>query len=105
MSYISDNWRWPDDWTRIDWSREFLRPPSSRELTPREKEVLYCCSRGQTYKQIAHKLGLSEQTIKNYLSAIRDKLDVQTTMAAVWKMRKQLEDEPQPDEVWLGWGI
>ncbi len=100
---LSENWNWPDDWSRIDWSREPVRMPSRRDLTPREHEILYHVARGLPAKTIGHKLGISEQTIKNHLCSVRDKLDVQTTMAAVWKMRKELEADPA--EMWIGWGL
>jgi two-component system nitrate/nitrite response regulator NarL len=43
-------------------------PPQQPRLTKREEEVLRWVSQGQTNKQIAQQLGVSEQTIKVYIS-------------------------------------
>ena len=43
-------------------------------LTPREFEVLRLLVRGDTVKRIGEKLGLSEKTVANHQSAIREKL-------------------------------
>jgi two-component system invasion response regulator UvrY len=43
-------------------------------LTAREFEILRLLARGDTVKRIGEKLGLSEKTVANHQSAIRDKL-------------------------------
>jgi DNA-binding NarL/FixJ family response regulator len=43
-------------------------------LTAREFEVLRLLAHGETVKRIGEKLGLSEKTVANHQSAIRDKL-------------------------------
>ena len=43
-------------------------------LTARELEVLRLLARGDTVKRIGEKLGLSEKTVANHQSAIREKL-------------------------------
>jgi two-component system, NarL family, invasion response regulator UvrY len=43
-------------------------------LTAREFEVLRLLARGETVKHIGEKLGLSEKTVANHQSAIREKL-------------------------------
>ncbi len=43
-------------------------------LTARELEVLRLLARGETVKRIGEKLGLSEKTVANHQSAIREKL-------------------------------
>lgn len=43
-------------------------------LTAREFEVLRLLAQGDTVKQIGEKLGLSEKTVANHQSSIRDKL-------------------------------
>jgi two-component system nitrate/nitrite response regulator NarL len=45
-------------------------------LTPREAEVVHLLADGLSTRDISHKLALSEHTIRNYLSAIYDKLGV-----------------------------
>ena len=55
------------------------------ELSPREREVLRMVAKGWTNKRISEELGLKQQTIRNYLSSIFDKLNVHSrTEAAVW---------------------
>ena len=53
---------------------------SSREafasLSPQEKRVLGFIAEGCTNKEVAMKLGLSEKTVKNYLSTVFEKLHV-----------------------------
>ena len=45
-------------------------------LTPREAEVVHLLADGRSTREISQKLNLSEHTIRNYLSAIYDKLGV-----------------------------
>lgn len=45
-------------------------------LSPQEKRVLGLLAEGCTNKEIAAKLGLSEKTVKNYLSTVFEKLQV-----------------------------
>ena len=52
-------------------------------LTPRETETLKYVAEGYSNKQIAHSLGISEQTIKNHVTSILDKLDANDRTHAV----------------------
>ncbi len=52
-------------------------------LTPRELEILNYVANGYMNKQIAYKLGISEQTIKNHMSFILRKLDANDRTQAV----------------------
>lgn len=52
-------------------------------LTPRELEILSYVARGYINKQVAHNLGISEQTIKNHMSSILRKLDANDRTQAV----------------------
>jgi two-component system nitrate/nitrite response regulator NarL len=45
-------------------------------LTPREGEVVHLLAEGLSTREIGQKLGLTEHTIRNYLSAIYDKVGV-----------------------------
>jgi len=53
---------------------ERLTPAPGSELTEREREVLTLVTRGNTNKQIADKLFVSEKTARNHVSHILDKL-------------------------------
>ena len=52
-------------------------------LTPRETEILDHIASGYINKQVASKLGISEQTVKNHLSSILRKLEVNDRTQAV----------------------
>lgn len=60
------------------------KEPGTRPLlTPREVEVLALVGQGQSNKAIARKLGISAHTVKYYLEAIFQKLDVRSRAEAV----------------------
>jgi DNA-binding NarL/FixJ family response regulator len=61
------------------------------DLTPRERDVLTLLARGLDNAQIADALFLSEHTVKNYVSSILGKLEVENrTQAAVCAVRAGL---------------
>jgi DNA-binding NarL/FixJ family response regulator len=67
----------------LDDSRETFSP-----LSPREMEILQYVTRGLSNKEIAFSLGISHQTVKNHMTAILHKLDVEDrTQAAVYALR------------------
>jgi DNA-binding NarL/FixJ family response regulator len=65
-------------------------------LSPREMEILEFVTKGLSNKEIAYKLGISHQTVKNHMTAILRKLRVDDrTQAAVYALRHgwvRLED-------------
>jgi len=46
------------------------------DLTARELEILKMLSKGLTNKQIGHALGISDNTVKNHVNSIIEKLEV-----------------------------
>lgn len=82
--------------------REFARTRDAKELagvlnplTPREIEILQHVAEGLANKEIAHKLSISERTVKNHLSNIMEKLHVNSrTQAAVYALRSGLVPPP-----------
>lgn len=52
-------------------------------LTPREKELLKCLLEGLSNKEIADRLFLAEQTVKNHLGIIYEKLEVKNRSQAL----------------------
>lgn len=57
-------------------------------LTGREMEVLQCVSQGMSNKEISRHLNISEQTVKNHMSAVLRKLSVDDrTQAAMYAVR------------------
>lgn len=62
--------------------------PENYNLTPREVEVLELLSIGNTYKQIADQLFVSDKTIKKHIENIYNKLHVNSKMEAVFLAQK-----------------
>jgi DNA-binding CsgD family transcriptional regulator len=70
------------------------------QLTPREMEVLKCLVRGMPNKLIAAELNCSDQTVKNFITAILRKLNVQNrTEAAVLASKLGLPERTPSKEV------
>jgi two-component system, NarL family, response regulator LiaR len=68
--------------------REVRIPDSPETLTNRETEVLRLVARGQSNKEIAATLSITEKTVKTHVSNILDKLDVASrTQAALYAVR------------------
>lgn len=62
-----------------DWLPEVALP----ELTPRESQALALMARGLSNKAIAAELGISPDTVKDYLENVYRKLDVRDRVSAV----------------------
>lgn len=77
-------------------------------LSPREMQILRHITRGMSNKEIAHVLGISHQTVKNHMTSILRKLNVEDrTQAAVYALRRgwvRLQDTQivPPDQLGLG---
>ncbi len=68
--------------------REVRAPEAPEALTQRETDVLRLVAEGRTNKDIAHELGVGEQTIKTHVSNLLSKLGVQSrTQAALHALR------------------
>lgn len=61
--------------------------PTFAGLTAREREVLEFVARGLDNHQVAAHLGLSEKTVRNMVSSILDKLEVESRSAAIVRAR------------------
>lgn len=67
-------------------------PGDGAALSAREAEVLRLVASGYANKAIALRLGISEKTVKNHLSAVFQKIDVtDRTQAALWAQRHENE--------------
>jgi NarL family two-component system response regulator LiaR len=70
------------------------REPIPDDLTARELEVLRLIARGQSNRQIAEQLVISEKTVKTHVSNILSKLHLaDRTQAAIYALRKGLVPE------------
>ena len=59
------------------------------ELSPRELQVAECAAQGESNKQIADRLGLSEHTVKNYLFRVFEKLGVSNRFELLFLLFKE----------------
>lgn len=68
-----------------------LGPATTSKLTRREREVLSLMARGRANEDIAATLGISHQTVRNYVARIYDKLGVHSRAEAViWARERGL---------------
>lgn len=79
--------------------REIRVPESPEILTERETEVLKALAQGQSNKEIAHQLVISEKTVKTHITHILNKLQVSSrTQAALYAIRIGLVSLDASDE-------
>lgn len=57
--------------------------PSRLDLTEREQDVLRCLVQGMTYRQVAHRLDISHDTVRSHVRSIYSKLQVHSVAEAV----------------------
>jgi DNA-binding NarL/FixJ family response regulator len=66
-------------WVLDAYRTQALRPAGSRpkvQLTPKEALIVSCVTQGMKNKEIALRVGTTEQVVKNYLRKVYDKLGV-----------------------------
>lgn len=72
-------------------SRPEVSPENEKlwsSLSSKEQSILKCLARGDTNKEIAEEVCLSEGTVKNYISGILAALDLRDrTQAALWAQK------------------
>lgn len=67
------------------------------DITPREREILQMLVEGLSNKEIAQRLALRTQTVKNHVSRLLNKLClVGRTQLAVYALKHHLGDPPDP---------
>jgi len=61
------------------------------ELTPREREVLVCITKGQSNREIGEELGIAEKTVRIHVSSMLEKLGVRDrTQATIYALQRGL---------------
>jgi len=76
-------------------TRQAVAPNPFATLTPREKEVLGLIALGKSNKEIATALAIAENTVKNHLKNILEKLHLENRVqAATYAIREGLADAP-----------
>jgi DNA-binding NarL/FixJ family response regulator len=66
-------------WVMEAYRNQQNRPPGARpkvQLTPKESLIVSCVTQGMKNKEIALRVGTTEQVVKNYLRKVYDKLGV-----------------------------
>lgn len=88
----------PDLLTRFTQALRQPTPPDPlKPLSPREREVLHLIARGHSNRQIAHRLAISEQTVKTHVGNILAKLDLHDRVqAAIFALRHQTSGDDIP---------
>src|SRR5215475_8858544 len=67
------------NWVLTAYRSQSTRPTGSRpkvQLTPKESLIVSCVTQGMKNKEIALRVGTTEQVVKNYLRKVYDKLGV-----------------------------
>lgn len=71
----------------VDGSASQALPEWFYQLTPKERTVVKLILRGLSNKEIAAEINVAEQTVRNYVSSVYDKLGVDCRKDAVTKTR------------------
>jgi pimeloyl-ACP methyl ester carboxylesterase/DNA-binding CsgD family transcriptional regulator len=85
--------RWREE-TRAFLSANEPSDPVFATLTPREREIVELIAGGRDNAQIAARLALSEKTVRNHITSIFAKLDVENRAQAIVLARKAGFDSP-----------
>jgi DNA-binding NarL/FixJ family response regulator len=71
--------------------RKPVKSSAATRLTPREEEILMLLSKGFVNKEIAAKLGVSYETVRDHLRHIYEKLRVHSRGEAVARFKEKQE--------------
>ncbi len=93
-------------WVLNAYRNNTTRPSGARpkvQLTPKESVIVACVTQGMKNKEIAHRVGTTEQVVKNYLRKVYDKLGVADRLElALFCLHNRIVDPnsvpPAPDK-------
>lgn len=80
----------------VHWKEAISKKPVSCVLTPREEEVVQLLSEGLRNREIAARLNLSDNTIKNYIFRIFEKLGFSNRVEVVLYATNRAQEEKGP---------
>lgn len=80
----------------VHWKEAISKKPVSCVLTPREEEVVQLLSEGLRNREIAARLNLSDNTIKNYIFRIFEKLGFSNRVEVVLYATNRPQEEKIP---------
>jgi two-component system nitrate/nitrite response regulator NarL len=85
-------------WVLEAYRTQGTRPLASRskvQLTPKESLIVGCVTQGMKNKEIALRVGTTEQVVKNYLRKVYDKLGVADRLElALYCLHNRVVDMP-----------
>jgi DNA-binding NarL/FixJ family response regulator len=73
------------------------KDPKLSRLSPQEERILGMIGEGLTNREIAARIHLSDKTVKNYVSAILQKLEVARRAEAASYVARIQAEQPQPE--------
>jgi two-component system nitrate/nitrite response regulator NarL len=65
-------------------------PDKFVDLTVREEQILRCVCEGQSNKEIGERIGLTEKTVKHYMTNILQKLHARNRVEAALIARQRM---------------
>lgn len=87
-------------WVMEAYRAQSSRPAASRskvQLTPKESVIVSCVTQGMKNKEIAQRVGTTEQVVKNYLRKVYDKLGVADRLElALFCLNNRMPSSPVP---------
>src|ERR1700727_832638 len=90
-------------WVMEAYRNQSNRPAGSRpkvQLTPKETLIVSCATQGMKNKEIALRVGTTEQVVKNYLRKVYDKLGVADRLElALYCLNHRVVDHVKPPPI------
>lgn len=75
---------------QVEEGRESIQVPAPAPLTPRERQIASAIADGRSNRDIAVRLGITEQTVKNHLTSIFEKVGVDSRLQLALALVRQM---------------